>query len=175
MKKSYLLLSLSALALASCSSDETVNAPAAPGIDFSAAVEGSSRATSTTTATISSFAVTAVKSGLSADNVYFKDHTLTRQGEGWDGNGTYPWPEEELSFFAFSPATAGKSTVEQNRQGVFSTIKGYHVESDVLNQTDLLVAENAMSNATNKTKTNLTFRHALTRVEVKATHTNGLR
>ena len=174
MKKSYLLLSLSALALASCSSDETVNAPAAPGIDFSAAVEGSSRATSTTTATISSFAVTAVKSGLSADNVYFKDHTLTRQGEGWDGNGTYPWPEEELSFFAFSPATAGKSTVEQNRQGVFSTIKGYHVESDVLNQTDLLVAENAMSNATNKTKTNLTFEHALSRVEVKATHTNGV-
>ncbi|MDE6174108.1 MAG: fimbrillin family protein [Duncaniella sp.] len=176
MKKSYLLLPLCALAFVSCSSDETVNAPAAQGIDFSAAVEGTSRSVSTTTATINSFAVTALKSALSSDNIYFKDYELKRQGtnDSWTGNGSYPWPEEQLSFFAFSPSNAASSTVEQNRQGVFTTLKSYHVEPDVLNQTDLLVAENACTNLMNKSKVNLAFEHALSRVEIKATHTNGL-
>ncbi|MDE5989371.1 MAG: fimbrillin family protein [Duncaniella sp.] len=176
MKKSYLLLLLCALAFVSCSSDETVNTPAAQGIDFSAAVEGTSRSVSTTTATINSFAVTALKSALSSDNIYFKDYELKRQGtnDSWTGNGSYPWPEEQLSFFAFSPSNAASSTVEQNRQGVFTTLKSYHVEPDVLNQTDLLVAENACTNLMNKSKVNLAFEHALSRVEIKATHTNGL-
>lgn len=176
MKKSYLLFALPALALASCSSDETVNAPAAPGIDFSAAIEGTSRSTVTTTATISDFAVTALKNSITKDYIYFTDFVLKRSGESslWTAGYSYPWPEEELSFFAYSPARKATSTVEENRQGSFVTLKGYHVESDVTNQSDFLVSENARSNSMNKSKVDLVFEHALSKVEIKATHNNGL-
>lgn len=176
MKKSYLLLPLCTLALASCSSDETVNAPAAPGIDFSAVIEGTSRSTVTTSATISDFAVTALKNNITKDYIYFKDFILKRSGEGglWTAGYSYPWPEDELSFFAFSPARKATSTVEENRQGSFVTLKGYHVESDITNQSDFLVSENARSNSMNKSKVDLVFEHALSKVEIKATHTNGL-
>lgn len=176
MKKSYLLFALPALALAtSCASDSTVDAPDAPGINFNVAVAGSSRATATTTATISDFAVTAVNN-VAPDYTYFKDFLHERKSENgpWMTNGTYPWPEGNLDFFAYSPAASVKSTsVIASGSNHVLRINDYNLGTNVATQADLLVAERVKANSSNcASGAYLTFEHALSQVKVEACHHN---
>lgn len=172
MKKSALLFILPALALASCSSDETVNAPDAPGINFSAAVSNGSRAATTTSATIRDFKVTAMSDAL-PNLVYFKDFLVQRNGSAWNGNGKYMWPHEELKFCAYSPANAPLTTT-QNRSGLEMGLKDFTVSSNISDQIDLLVAQNSMKNDWIRKSVGLYFDHALSKVRFSAICSNEI-
>lgn len=172
MKKSSFLFILPALAIASCSSDETVNAPDAPGISFTTAVNGNSRATSTTTATIRDFSVTAISGELS-NLVYFKDFVVKREGSQWNGNGKYMWPSEELKFCAYSPANAPLTTT-QNRTGLTMGLKDFTVESDISKQIDLLAAQNSMPNEWIRKNVGLIFDHTLSQIRFNAICSNPI-
>ena len=172
MKKSSLLFILPALAFASCSSDETVNAPDAPGISFSAAVNNGSRATTTTTATIQDFKVTAMSDAL-PNLVYFKDFLVQRNGSAWNGNGKYMWPAEELKFCAYSPANAPLTTT-QNRSGLEMGLKDFTVSSNIFDQIDLLVAQNSMKNDWIRNSVGLYFDHALSKIRFSAICSNAI-
>lgn len=170
MKKSSLLFIIPALAMVACSSDETVNAPDGPGINFSTAVNGSSRATETTTDNIQNFSVTAMSDQLS-NLIYFKDFRVDRQGNSWKGNGEYLWPDEELKFCAYSPADAPLNTA-QNRTGLTMILRDFTVNEKAADQIDLLAAQNSMPNEWLKSSVGLFFDHTLSQIKFRAICSN---
>lgn len=166
MKKSLLLFTLPALALASCSSDETVSAPEGNGIKFRASVETSGRGGLTTTASINDFAVTSF--GDSEASNYFNDVIVKRSGANWQTD-LYYWPNFDLKFFAYSPAAVnGKPVITKDVQ----KINEFQVARPTADQVDLLYSGNACSNSYNKDGVQLNFRHALSAIDINARVTN---
>lgn len=166
MKKSLLLFTIPALALVSCSSDETVNAPKGNGITFRASVETSGRGALTTTATISDFAVTSF--GENEASNYFNDVFVKRNGAGWECDPYY-WPDFDLKFYAYSPASVdGKAVITKAVQ----KINDFKVTRPTADQTDLLYAANAYPYSYNKDGVALNFSHALSAIDINARVTN---
>lgn len=166
MKKSLLLFTLPALALASCSSDETVGAPEGNGIKFRASVETSGRGGLTTTATINDFAVTSF--GESQASNYFNDVIVRREGANWNSD-LYYWPDFDLKFFAYSPSNVnGKVVINKDVQ----KINDFKVVRPTVDQVDLLYAGNSYTNALNKDGVQLNFRHAMSAIDINARVTN---
>ena len=110
MKKNYFFAALAAVALASCSNDETVALNQGDAITFRPLIGNVTRAASTsdvTTANITSFNVTAFNAGTVA-NPYINDVVYTKNGDAyWAGGSTtatdnYYWPANNLDFYAYS-------------------------------------------------------------------------
>lgn len=94
---------MAALAMASCSKDESTGINNGNAIDFRAAMQ--TRASETTTANIMNFFVTA----LDKNNAnYFSDAEFTKDGAFFTSTPAYYWPSDgsNLSFFAYSPSAA---------------------------------------------------------------------
>ncbi|MDE5989373.1 MAG: fimbrillin family protein [Duncaniella sp.] len=166
MKKSLLLFTIPALALASCSSDETVSAPNGSGINFRASVENTGRGGLTSTATISNFAVTSFGDNQASN--YFNDVLVKREGAKWACD-LYYWPDFDLKFFAYSPAEVnGKPVITKDIQ----KISDFQVVRPTADQVDLLYAANAYPYSYNKDGVELNFRHAMSAIDINARVTN---
>lgn len=103
MKKQLFLVVVAALAMASCSKDESTGINNGNAIDFRAAMQ--TRASETTMANITNFFVTA----LDKNNAnYFSDAEFTKDGAFFTSTPAYYWPSDgsNLSFFAYSPSAA---------------------------------------------------------------------
>lgn len=127
-------------------------------IQFSAQAPKSSRAASTTTATLQDFIVYAfTNSELLMDGV-----KVSRDGGSWQYSPDVYWPATPVNFYAISPdlRSSGASTSTDN------IIKGVTTGS-----TDLLYAV-SMNQIEKATPVNLSFRHAMSRVSVNLSCTN---
>lgn len=166
MKKSLLLFTIPALAMVSCSSDETVNAPKGDGINFRASVETTSRGALTTTATVKDFAVTSF--GESQPSNYFNDVLVARDGNAWKSD-LYYWPSFDLKFYAYSPsAVNGKVVINKD----VKQMQDFAVEPKTADQVDLLYAANAYPNSANKDGVDIKFSHAMSAITINARVTN---
>ena len=184
MKKATFLLAALALTAASCSDTETLNSSTQDtpqNISFSAYTSKLSRAlqTDVTTANLNSFKVTAI----SSDNtqIYFSDLTFTKKGAVWESEDQYVWPNYPLNFYAY------KETENTNGSDQTKFIKYINLDDnkniditvakELANQEDFVVAQalnqtmaNTSSNANHAV--NLTFKHILTQIVVKAKNSN---
>lgn len=89
MKKQLFLVVVAALAMASCSKDESTGINNGNAIDFRAAMQ--TRASETTTANITNFFVTA----LDKNNAnYFSDAEFTKDGAFFTSTPAYYWPSD---------------------------------------------------------------------------------
>lgn len=136
MKKQLFLVVVAALAMASCSKDESTGINNGNAIDFRAAMQ--TRASETTMANITNFFVTA----LDKNNAnYFSDAEFTKDGAFFTSTPAYYWPSDgsNLSFFAYSPSAADlDATVTIN--STTKTLADFEPATTIADQKDFITA-----------------------------------
>lgn len=157
----YLCLAAGALAVSSCSSEESPQSNSdTNAIKFSAVVPNRSRATATTTATIQDFIVYAF-----TDKATLMDGVkVSRVGGSWTYSPDTYWPVSPVNFYAFSPDITAQTNVSDTNG---ANIPDYLNDgsTDLLYSTKLGVMQQAAP-------VDLNFRHALSNINVLLSSTN---
>ena len=159
---------MAALAMASCSKDETTGINNGNAIDFRTAL--GTRASETTTANIEKFNVTALTAA--GDN-FFTDVEFSKDGSFFTSTPSYYWPNDgsTLSFYAYSPAAADLNaaiTIDKTTKQLVD----YSPAAAIADQKDFITASASGSKANETTGVALTFGHRLSQIEIKAKNTN---
>ena len=168
MKKISLFAAVAVIALASCSSDDTLSVNQGEAISFRTSVNGLTRAADITLADLNSFVVTAKK--VSNGQSYFDNVTFSSIGTSYVSSNKYYWPSDDaLDFFAFAPAA--------NAQVVYGDYKTFTVtpSANLADQVDLVyAATKGKDKNSGLSGVPLNFRHtgAKVRVQVKNTASN---
>lgn len=167
MKKQIMFMAMTAMLIASCSSDDVVSTNTGRAIDFRTSV--GTRGAETTTANISKFWVTAIDE---ADANYFSKQEFTKDGEFFTSSPLYYWPAGELNFVAYSPSeTDLGATVTINN--TTKTLADFSPAAKIADQKDFVTATATGTKAANETNgVELTFVHQLSQIEIKAKNAN---
>lgn len=171
--KKFAFFAVAALALASCSNDETTAVNEGQAIKFRAVVNNATRTSSVsnlTTNNISSFVVNAKMAG--TESPYFVDALFTKGDNGTFTCGTpYYWPlGESLDFYAYSIAGDGQVSVNDYKTFVVTPVSG----EDPQHQVDLTYAATKGRNkeADAAAGVSLNFRHTGSKIAAKVKNTN---
>ena len=162
-----MFMAMTAMLIASCSSDDVVSTNTGRAIDFRTSV--GTRGTETTTANIDKFWVTAID-GAGAN--YFSKQEYKKEGEFFTSKPLYYWPVGTLNFFAYSPSeTDLGATVTINKDT--KTLADFSPAAKIADQKDFVTATASGTRVDNETKgVKLTFAHQLSQIEIKAKNTN---
>lgn len=173
-------MAVAALAMASCSKDETTGVKKNDhAIEFNAGM--GTRATEINTGNLNEIWVT----GFSADAAWSpqtktvydeirkEKYTKETGGSGFRAEKTHYWPSaghadgQKLQFFAWAPeaVNANVTTVSNNKSIAFTT------QANVENQYDLVTAQTSILEQ--QTSVPLTFGHRLSQIEFHAKNTNS--
>ncbi len=159
------MIGLSAIGLASCSSDEPLSINHGSAIDFRPAMAQRSRATEITNANLSSINVTA----LMGDEILFHDLDFSKGTDNYfTSSPEYYWPadDSELTFYAYAPTTTGGTvTINSNTK----TLSDFTVAPAIADQIDFITSTATGKKSTNEaTGVELDFDHQLSQIEVLA-------
>ena len=162
-----MFMAMTAMLIASCSSDDVVSTNTGRAIDFRTSV--GTRGTETTTANIDTFWVTAIDEA--GDN-YFSKQEFTKDVGFFTSSPVYYWPAGTLNFFAYSPSeTDLGATVTINKDT--KTLADFSPAAKIADQKDFVTATASGKRTDNETKgVKLTFEHQLSQIEIKAKNSN---
>lgn len=162
-----MFMAMTAMLIASCSSDDVVSTNTGRAIDFRTSV--GTRGTETTTANIDKFWVTAIDDNKAN---YFSKQEYKKEGEFFTSTPLYYWPVGTLNFFAYSPSeTDLGATVTINKKT--KTLADFSPAAKIADQKDFVTATATGTKAANETKgVELKFAHQLSQIEIKAKNTN---
>lgn len=168
MKKQIMFMAMTAMLIASCSSDDVVSTNTGRAIDFRTSV--GTRGTETTTDNITKFWVTAIdKAGAN----YFSKQEFTKNGGFFISSPVYYWPAGELKFVAYSPSATelgGELTINNTTK----TLTGFSPADAIKDQKDFVTATDSGTRAANETNgVALTFAHQLSQIQINAKNTNS--
>lgn len=167
MKKQIMFMAMTAMLIASCSSDDVVSTNTGRAIDFRTSV--GTRGAETTTANISKFWVTAIDK---AGATYFSKQEFTKDDEFFTSSPLYYWPAGELNFVAYSPSETdlgGTLTISNTTK----ELKDFSPAAKIADQKDFVTATATGTKAANETNgVALTFAHQLSQIEIKAKNAN---
>ena len=166
MKKTLFLLAAAATCTA-CSMDETTEVNNGLPIDFRTAV--ATRGTPIETSSLNAFQVWAF---FGDGTSYFDNETFTKnaaEGNCFTSTTEHYWPtEDELTFYAYAPTDLDNSTPNFTKD---SKSISYKPESKIEDQDDFITAMNTGSKTDQETGVEMTFKHRLSQIEVKAYYT----
>ena len=175
MKKSVLLMAAAtAIALSSCSSEETKDVAKSSNITFRSTVGLNSRGTEVTTANLSNIWVSAW-----ADNdPVFASEQFTKKAGGQtfeSVNGPWFWEKDKTyTFMAFATGKENKDGVTPTISKDYITLTDYTPNTNLADQLDLLVAQGTGTKAQNGTAgASLNFDHILSQIQIKVQNTNA--
>lgn len=172
MKKNLFILAAAALALASCSNDETiqVNQNDSNAISFRPLVNGVTRAADidagSGTYGLQSLGFTVFANVGSSVTNYFPETAFTYAASAYTSATKYYWPSSgTLDFFAYQYSQSANNTVTHTALTKAFTVTP---SATAANQTDLVVAfTEGKSKAANGAGVTLNFRHAESKVTIK--------
>lgn len=170
MKKSFLMLGVAAMALASCTQNEVVEYADSRAIQFDAFVGKSTRAvTELETSGLTQFNVFAYHG---ANTVDYNNVTVTKGGpSGWTPAANAYWQANNAYEFA---AYSNQNEAITSESGVSFASKTLTFTGYMVNGKDLVAAQTSVasqSDVNNYTAVNLTFYHMLS--QIKFTFTNS--
>lgn len=144
-------------------------------IRFHASVEGMTRGEyKTDLSNMTAFKVAALTNVATSPEVYFSPMEVTHEADGtWKNTVTYFWPPQSLKFYAYAPADL-PVTIDGTKQ----TMTNFTVATKPVSQKDVITAWQQGVRATPPATNGpvpLNFRHALARVEVRATNPSDTR
>lgn len=170
MKKVIYMMAAAAIALSSCSSEETTDVAKSSAISFRSTVGMNSRGAEVTTASLDNIWVSAF-----VDNAaVFSSEKFTKNGSSFESvNGPWFWDAgKTYTFMAFSPSATDLKvtpTVKENE----ITITGYTPSATIADQKDLLIADKKEGSSKDETSgVALDFNHILSQIQVKVKNTN---
>lgn len=172
MKKQIFFLAVAAIAMASCSQDETIGINEGKGIGFRTSADKLTRGAEITTNNITEFNVWAFDP---TGATYFKDAKFTgTQGNPYVSDPLYYWPgdDTQLTFRAYAPTTGigGTKSFSLNDG---NTLTGFSPKDNIAEQVDLIYATATGKKSTNEANgVKLDFKHMLSQIEIKAKNDN---
>lgn len=172
MTKKIFLLAMAAMAMASCSQDETIDINQGKGIGFRTSADKITRGAEINNANIEDIYVTALDergANLFAHQLFHKEDGI------FSSNPLYYWPSDgsDLKFHAYAPEATeigGDMSFSLNEG---NTLTGFTPNSDVTNQVDLIYATQTGNNEDEESGVLLTFDHMLSQVSIKAKNDNS--
>ncbi|WP_034778580.1 fimbrillin family protein [Bacteroides gallinarum] len=174
MKKQIFFLAVAAIAMASCSQDETIDINEGKGIGFRTSADKITRGTETNNSNITQFYVTAFDT---EGDKYFADQPFTgTQNTMFTSDPLYYWPGDNslLTFRAYAPdAKTIGGTMSLNLANGNNTLSGFSPATVIANQVDLIYATATGNKENNETTgVQLNFSHMLSQVSIKAINNN---
>lgn len=173
MKKSVLLMAAAtAIALSSCSSEETKDVAKSSNITFRSTVGLNSRGTEATTDNLKNIWVSA----WAGDDVAFNDVQFAKNAGGQFNSvgAAYFWEKDkDYTFMAFATGKDNKAnlTPTVTKTNIFLT--DYAPNATLADQLDLLTAQGTGNKANNETTgAALAFDHILSQIQIKVKNTN---
>ena len=177
MKKAFYMMAAAAIALSSCSSEETTDVAKSSSITFRTSVGLNSRAleltgkdgvTNMTKMTVSAF---------DGDNAYFANKVFEKGDNNFfeAKNFNPTWPKNgSLTFVAYSHIgdTWGYNVPTLTKTG--ATITGFKPKTDIKDQHDVVFAYGTGSQAANETSgVELNFEHILSQIKIVVKNTDA--
>ena len=171
MKKNLLILAVAAVALASCSNDETVAVNESDAISFRALTTGMTRGIDASFANGTSFKVTAFETGATS-NTYFSNVVFTAvEGTTFTSTQKYYWPNTyNLDFYAWQPATASDT---YNSITVTPAAEATSQIDLVYGRTNNWGKQTGEGTHDGKNGVTINFRHAESKVLIKLYNSNS--
>lgn len=166
MRTKVLLMAMSAIALgtSSCSNDEVTEINKGNEIRFTVTSNKASRATATTTESITEFKVYAFNGATAVPGLSPATVSRTPGENDWSYGTPVPWPAGNIDFFSFSPVDITGLNVGSNP----ISLTNYTVTDG---KTDLLYAFNNDLTKDATAQVPINFRHALSQIIIKAKNT----
>ena len=174
MKKSVLLMAAAtAIALSSCSSEETKDIAKSSNITFRSTVGLNSRGTEATTDNLKNIWVSA----WAGDDVAFNDVQFAKNAGGQHFNSVgaaYFWEKDkDYTFMAFATGKDNKANLTPTVTKTSITLTDYAPNTTLADQLDLLTAQGTGNKANNETTgASLAFDHILSQIQIKVKNTN---
>ncbi len=168
MKKILYMTAIAALAIVSCTKDNTKEVNRGRAIDFRVAT---TRATETTTDNLDKIWVTAISESLTN---HFTEVEFTKDGSYFVTPNAYYWPADgsELTFYAYAPSKETINCESLTLDGTTQTLAGFAPASEIKSQIDVTAAVATGSKADSENGVELLFDHILTQVEIRAYSNN---
>lgn len=174
MKKAFYMMAAAAIALSSCSSEETTDVAKSSAITFRPTVGLNSRGVEMTTNDLNEMWVTGFYQ--KADEVYFSDLKFTKE-KGSTTNTFIPsapvfWQEgRTYKFVAISPAKSEWPTgLTITRDAV--TCENFEPKTDILAQKDMIIKAVEANNEQWGKELELNFKHILSQIQIKVKNGN---
>ena len=173
MKKSVLLMAAAtAIALSSCSSEETKDVAKSSNITFRSTVGLNSRGTEATTDNLKNIWVSA----WAGDDEAFKDVQFAKNAGGQFNSvgAAYFWEKDkDYTFMAFATGKDNKANLTPTVTKTNITLTDYVPNATLADQLDLLTAQGTGNKANNETTgASLAFDHILSQIQIKVKNTN---
>jgi hypothetical protein len=174
MKKSVLLMAAAtAIALSSCSSEETKDVAKSSNITFRSTVGLNSRGAEATTDNLKNIWVSA----WAGDDVAFNDVQFAKNAGGQHFNSVgaaYFWEKDkDYTFMAFATGKDNKANLTPTVTKTSITLTDYAPNATLADQLDLLTAQGTGNKANNETTgASLAFDHILSQIQIKVKNTN---
>lgn len=177
MNKAIYFVAAASLALASCSNDETLDMGNQKGISFRTVAGLNSRVAEITQSNLKGMSVTAYENGV--DAAYFTDVNYTREGQTntFVSNPEYNWLRgKTLNFLALATSAdawnVAKTVTFDKAANTYKTVlTDYTPDADISKHQDLMIG--TASGTENKDALDLTLKHILSQIEVRAKNTNA--
>ncbi len=174
MKKAFYMMTAAAIALSSCSSEETTDVAKSSAITFRPTVGLNSRGAEMTTDDLNEMWVTGFYQ--KADEVYFSDLKFTKE-KGSTTNTFIPsapvfWQEgRTYKFVAISPAKSEwPAGLTITRDAV--TCENFEPKTDILAQKDMIIKAVEANNDQWGKELELNFKHILSQIQIKVKNGN---
>lgn len=174
MKKSVLLMAAAtAIALSSCSSEETKDVAKSSNITFRSTVGLNSRGTEATTDNLKNIWVSAWADN---DPVFNAEQFTKKAGTTEFRSVGGPWfweKDKDYTFMAFATGKEDKANLNPTINKDNITLADYTPSANLADQLDLLVAQGTGSKVNNQTTgAKLDFDHILSQIQIKVKNTN---
>lgn len=162
-----------AIALSSCSSEETKDIAKSSNITFRSTVGLNSRGTEATTDNLKNIWVSA----WAGDDVAFNDVQFAKNAGGQHFNSVgaaYFWEKDkDYTFMAFATGKDNKANLTPTVTKTSITLTDYAPNTTLADQLDLLTAQGTGNKANNETTgASLAFDHILSQIQIKVKNTN---
>ncbi len=174
MKKSVLLMAAAtAIALSSCSSEDTKDVAKSSNITFRSTVGLNSRGTEAKTDNLKNIWVSA----WAGNDVAFNDVQFAKNAGGQHFNSVgaaYFWEKDkDYTFMAFATGKDNKANLTPTVTKTSITLTDYAPNTTLADQLDLLTAQGTGNKANNETTgASLAFDHILSQIQIKVKNTN---
>lgn len=177
MKQKLFLAAMAAIAMTSCSNDETleINTGTRQAIDFRTAM--ATRATETTTDNLQKFYVTAFNENKLNfpyfENLEFK-RTMEDESTYFTSEDKYYYPGDgsNLTFYAYAPSAEYLGKVETDTENKNLTLKDFSPAEDISDQVDFITAKATGNKDIAEAGVALNFAHRLSQIEIKGKSEN---
>ena len=169
MNKAIYLCAAAALALASCSNDETVEVAKGDNISFRTAVGLNTRGTAVDQTTFEATNQLYVTTFAADGSSLFKETLYTKGADGWTG-GQYWGTNEQLNFYLSYPALASLKTDFELTEND-KTITEFTVKDKIAEQVDFVFGK-ALNTAKTANAVDVDLNHMLSQIEVQALSNN---